>query len=163
MRTHRFDDTPELVKWARFNLLKGVSDVDEQGCNVDCPLCCRDRYCRLRKVAREGSGFQRVQTCDQVAGEGHSHDGWWCDEHGVPEGVCTQCNASLVADFKAKGDWCESTTARTRSASFAIRNAKPSLRHNMKRNTVGNRRSQKRIRPPPNPKAAFGRKQKAGY
>ena len=37
----------------------------------------------------------------------HSHDGWWCDEHGVPEEVCTQCNASLVADFKAKGDWCK--------------------------------------------------------
>jgi cobalt-zinc-cadmium efflux system membrane fusion protein len=33
-------------------------------------------------------------------------DGWWCDEHGVPEEVCTRCNPKLVADFKAKGDWC---------------------------------------------------------
>src|SRR4051812_5876880 len=38
---------------------------------------------------------------------GHSHEGWWCDEHGVPEEVCAQCNAKLVADFKAKNDWCE--------------------------------------------------------
>ena len=38
---------------------------------------------------------------------GHSHEGWWCDEHGVPEEVCAQCNTKLVADFKAKGDWCE--------------------------------------------------------
>ncbi len=43
----------------------------------------------------------------QAAGDGHSHDGWWCDEHGVPEEVCALCNAKLVADFKAKGDWCK--------------------------------------------------------
>lgn len=30
----------------------------------------------------------------------------WCGEHGVPESICTRCNASLIADFKAKGDWC---------------------------------------------------------
>ena len=38
---------------------------------------------------------------------GHSHEGWWCDEHGVPEDVCAQCNTKLVADFKAKSDWCD--------------------------------------------------------
>jgi cobalt-zinc-cadmium efflux system membrane fusion protein len=38
---------------------------------------------------------------------GHSHEGWWCDEHGVPEEVCAQCNTKLIADFKAKKDWCE--------------------------------------------------------
>ena|SRR5215211_5578855 len=38
---------------------------------------------------------------------GHNHDGWWCDEHGVPEDVCAQCNTKLVADFKAKNDWCD--------------------------------------------------------
>jgi hypothetical protein len=43
----------------------------------------------------------------QTPTAGHSHEGWWCEEHGVPEEVCAQCNAKLVADFKAKGDWCE--------------------------------------------------------
>lgn len=43
----------------------------------------------------------------EVASTGHSHDGWWCDEHGVPEEVCALCNVKLVADFKAKGDWCK--------------------------------------------------------
>jgi hypothetical protein len=43
----------------------------------------------------------------QVSDEGHSPDGWWCNEHGVPEEVCTRCNPKLVADFKAKGDWCK--------------------------------------------------------
>ena len=42
-----------------------------------------------------------------AASESHRHDGWWCDEHGVPEDVCAQCNAKLVANFKAKGDWCK--------------------------------------------------------
>ena len=31
----------------------------------------------------------------------------WCPEHGVPESVCTRCNASLIPAFKAKGDWDE--------------------------------------------------------
>jgi len=43
----------------------------------------------------------------EVAGKEHGHDGWWCDEHGVPEEKCAQCNVKLVADFKAKGDWCK--------------------------------------------------------
>ena len=42
----------------------------------------------------------------KVAIVSHTHDGWWCSEHGMPEEVCAQCNIKLVADFKAKGDWC---------------------------------------------------------
>lgn len=37
----------------------------------------------------------------------HSHGGWWCVEHGVPEEECALCQTSLVAKFKADGDWCE--------------------------------------------------------
>jgi cobalt-zinc-cadmium efflux system membrane fusion protein len=37
----------------------------------------------------------------------HSHEGWWCDEHGVPEEICGQCNAKLAAEFQKKGDWCK--------------------------------------------------------
>jgi hypothetical protein len=35
------------------------------------------------------------------------HEGWWCDEHGVPESVCALCSTKIAADFKAKGDWCK--------------------------------------------------------
>jgi hypothetical protein len=35
------------------------------------------------------------------------HTGWWCDEHGVPEEICGQCNAKYAAECKKKGDWCE--------------------------------------------------------
>lgn len=38
---------------------------------------------------------------------GHTHDGWWCGEHGVPEEECAQCNSKLAADFQKKGDWCQ--------------------------------------------------------
>lgn len=31
----------------------------------------------------------------------------WCEEHAVPESLCTRCNPSLVAAFKSTGDWCE--------------------------------------------------------
>ena len=54
-----------------------------------------------------GCGAAAGPAATKVVDEGHSPDGWWCNEHGVPEGVCAQCNVKLVADFKAKGDWCK--------------------------------------------------------
>ncbi len=38
---------------------------------------------------------------------GHAHDGWWCNEHGVPEEACGQCDSKLAAEFQKKGDWCK--------------------------------------------------------
>lgn len=34
-----------------------------------------------------------------------SHEDW-CQEHEVPESLCTRCNPSLIPAFKATGDWC---------------------------------------------------------
>ena len=36
----------------------------------------------------------------------HDHEGWWCDEHGVPEAECSLCSAKVAAECKKKGDWC---------------------------------------------------------
>lgn len=33
-------------------------------------------------------------------------DKGWCGGHGVPESVCTRCDASLIDTFKEAGDWC---------------------------------------------------------
>lgn len=30
----------------------------------------------------------------------------WCFEHGVPDAVCTRCNAALIPKFKVENDWC---------------------------------------------------------
>lgn len=53
------------------------------------------------------SNNSRPAPTTQAIDEGHSHDGWWCNEHGVPEEVCALCDTSLIANFKAKGDWCK--------------------------------------------------------
>ena len=37
----------------------------------------------------------------------HTHDGWWCGEHGVPEEECGQCDSKLAAEFQKDGDWCD--------------------------------------------------------
>jgi hypothetical protein len=50
---------------------------------------------------------QQDSDGDGPGGKANAHSGWWCDEHGVPEEVCTRCNAKLVARFKAEGDWCK--------------------------------------------------------
>jgi hypothetical protein len=63
-------------------------------------------------VAAYLAGCDKTETkvasaaATEASADGHE-DGWWCDEHGVPEEVCTRCNPKLVADFKAKGDWCK--------------------------------------------------------
>jgi len=52
-----------------------------------------------------------------VAEKKADHDGWWCPEHGLPEAECSQCDAKVAADFKAKGDWCQEHE-RARSQCF---------------------------------------------
>ncbi|WP_437186732.1 RND transporter [Planctomicrobium sp. SH668] len=37
----------------------------------------------------------------------HDHSGWWCNEHGIPEEVCSMCSTKAAADFQKKGDWCK--------------------------------------------------------
>ena len=61
-------------------------------------------FAACSKSSKDGAAATS-SSVKEVAG--HSHEGWWCDEHGVPEEVCAQCNTKLVADFKAKNDWCE--------------------------------------------------------
>jgi hypothetical protein len=52
------------------------------------------------------------------------HDGWWCDEHGIPEAECSMCDTKVAKAFKAKGDWCKEHD-RAKSQCFIC---EPSLR-----------------------------------
>jgi hypothetical protein len=54
-----------------------------------------------------GCGKAEDKAGQAVDNKAHDHSGWWCDEHGVPEEICGQCNPKLAAEFKKKGDWCE--------------------------------------------------------
>ncbi len=63
-------------------------------------------------LALAGCGIQPTseklpEKAAKAEEKGHDHSEWWCDEHGVPEEVCTRCNARLVKGFKEKGDWCK--------------------------------------------------------
>lgn len=49
---------------------------------------------------------QKEHTASTETGVGDD-SGWWCKEHGVPEGECALCNAKVASDFKTKGDWCK--------------------------------------------------------
>ena len=53
----------------------------------------------------ESKSTAKTETADSE--EAGKHDGWWCAEHGVPEGECSRCDASLIAGFKEKGGWCK--------------------------------------------------------
>jgi len=63
--------------------------------------------CAVAAGTLVGCGHSAATPHPHVTEAGHKHEGWWCDEHGVPEEVCARCNTKLVADFKAKGDWCK--------------------------------------------------------
>jgi hypothetical protein len=52
-------------------------------------------------------GMAAKTRAEDKNGAESKHSGWWCDEHGIPEAMCGQCDAKLAADFKKKGDWCK--------------------------------------------------------
>ena len=56
----------------------------------------------------KGKGAQLAESKPAGAAKKvHDHSGWWCDEHGVPEEICGQCNAKYAAECQKKGDWCK--------------------------------------------------------
>jgi hypothetical protein len=64
-----------------------------------------------KQVEKNAANTQKSQTSADTAAHGAAgvvpgtyED--WCGEHSVPESVCTRCNPSLVAAFKATDDWC---------------------------------------------------------
>jgi cobalt-zinc-cadmium efflux system membrane fusion protein len=52
------------------------------------------------------AGSPEMASAKETDEHGHNLEGWWCSEHGVPEGECTRCDSSLIAGFKEKRDWC---------------------------------------------------------
>lgn len=64
-----------------------------------------------KQVENNAETAQKTQSAPDTATHGAagalpgSYEDW-CGGHGVPESVCTRCNASLIAAFKATNDWC---------------------------------------------------------
>ena len=69
--------------------------------------------CRKDGSTSEAGGVNAVPAQVAPAAAGHAAPGVqagshedWCGEHQVPESLCTRCNPSLAAAFKATKDWC---------------------------------------------------------
>lgn len=60
-----------------------------------CPAGCGD-------TAKSGTPKSGKSTANAT-----KHDGWWCDEHGIPEAECSMCSNKVAKECKAKGDWCD--------------------------------------------------------
>jgi hypothetical protein len=63
--------------------------------------------CNKAKPRVDEAKGQVTHVVEKMDKQTHDHGSWWCDEHGVPEAVCGQCNSKLAAEFKKKGDWCK--------------------------------------------------------
>jgi cobalt-zinc-cadmium efflux system membrane fusion protein len=57
-------------------------------------------------AALVGCGSPAAQPKPAEVGA-HTHDHWWCEEHGVPEKECALCDPKVAAEFQRKGDWCD--------------------------------------------------------
>ena len=55
------------------------------------------------------TGAKKTDGKTEIAKTEPKHDGWWCQEHGVPEGDCSLCLPDDVVKkrFKDTGDWCK--------------------------------------------------------
>ena len=62
---------------------------------------------KAEKHADSHEGHDHDAKTASSKADDHDHTGWWCNEHGVPEEVCAQCNSKLAAEFQKKGDWCK--------------------------------------------------------
>ena len=63
--------------------------------------------CWLGCAKSDTASEQDTKPKEKTSKANHGRDGWWCDEHGVPEEICALCSSKLAAEFKAKGDWCD--------------------------------------------------------
>lgn len=70
------------------------------GCNKD-----EQRSAESAAAVRHADSTQKVGP--DASPVEPTLDQGWCGGHGVPESVCTRCNASLIDMFKEAGDWCE--------------------------------------------------------
>lgn len=58
-----------------------------------------------------GSGCTKSDHKDHKQAKGDlkkdDHSGWWCQEHGIPEHLCSMCSDEVAAKHKKEGDWCK--------------------------------------------------------
>lgn len=81
-----------------------VSSYGLAGCGQ--PAATPSQAAAAKTEHKDHPGHVDGDEHEHAKGE-HTHGEWWCNEHGVPEGICAQCDSKLAAEFQKKGDWCE--------------------------------------------------------
>lgn len=66
-----------------------------------------------KKDGDKAATDKQAKKDSDKAKEEAKHEGWWCDEHGIPEKECIMCDAKKRAEAKKKGDWCEHKRAKS--------------------------------------------------
>jgi hypothetical protein len=69
-------------------------------------------------VLLSGCGGDSNQPTGKTSKVKPAHGEWWCQEHGIPEHICSQCNAEYAARCKKEGDWCKEHDDRAESQCF---------------------------------------------
>ncbi len=67
-------------------------------------LACSVAACQKQEAPKSETTADKPHAATAVVPGSHDD---WCDEHQVPESLCTRCNPKLIAAFKATGDWCD--------------------------------------------------------
>src|SRR5688572_23281019 len=73
-----------------------VSTFSSIGCNQP-----------AKKEVAQNAGEKKSDGKKDITREQTKHEGWWCQEHGVPEDICSLCSDEAAAKFKKEGDWCK--------------------------------------------------------
>lgn len=66
--------------------------------------------CNKANDGAKGKGDPKVaekKADDKKEAKGGKHEGWWCEEHGVPEHMCSLCSDEVATKLKKDGDWCK--------------------------------------------------------
>ncbi len=61
---------------------------------------------QVEKAGDSSPSNTKAKDKDNVRTE-TKHTGWWCQEHGIPEHLCSLCNEDVAASCKKAGDWCQ--------------------------------------------------------
>lgn len=86
--------------------------VVSSGCTKNDPVAAKDK---AKSTGKEDHKDHKEAKVDLKKGD---HSGWWCQEHGIPEHICSMCSDEVAAKFKKEGDWCEIHTDRAKSQCF---------------------------------------------
>ncbi len=70
---------------------------------------CGEAAVKTEKGGKKGAKAEDSKTVAEAPNES-GHTGWWCDEHGVKEEVCSMCSSKVAKAFQDKGDWCKEHT-----------------------------------------------------